>query len=361
MKQHNFSAGPSILPIPVLQKASEAVLDLNQTGLSILEISHRSPNFVKIINEARALTKEILNIPEGYEVLFLQGGASLQFYMSALNISKLNGTGAYIDTGTWSTKAIKESEKLGDTTIIASSKNQAYKYIPKNISSNKPFDYLHFTSNNTIYGTQFHDFSKLSELANNNNAKLICDMSSDILSKKIDVELFDLIYAGAQKNIGPAGATLVIVKKNILQKNPNLPTYLNYQTHIDKESMFNTPPVFSIYVAMLTLKWIKRLGGLTAIESKNREKATTLYNEIDRNSLFSGLVEVTDRSMMNVTFKLNNENLETKFNTMCQDTGISGLNGHRSVGGYRASLYNALDIESVHVLIKIMQQLEKIS
>ena len=361
MKQHNFSAGPSILPIPVLQKASEAVLDLNQTGLSILEISHRSHNFVKIINEARALTKEILNIPEGYEVLFLQGGASLQFYMSALNISKLNGTGAYIDTGTWSTKAIKESKKLGNTTTIASSIDQKYKYIPKNISSNKPFDYLHFTSNNTIYGTQFHDFSQLSELANNNNAKLICDMSSDILSKKIDIGLFDLIYAGAQKNIGPAGATLVIVKKNILQKNPNLPTYLNYQTHIDKESMFNTPPVFSIYVAMLTLKWIKRLGGLTEIEKKNREKATTLYNEIDRNTLFSGLVDVTDRSMMNATFKLNNENLETKFNTMCQDAGISGLNGHRSVGGYRASLYNALDIESVHVLIKIMQQLEKIS
>ena len=186
-------------------------------------------------------------------------------------------------------------------------------------------------------------------------------MSSDILSKKIDVELFDLIYAGAQKNIGPAGATLVIVKKNILQKNPSLPTYLNYQTHIDKESMFNTPPVFSIYVAMLTLKWIKRLGGLTEIERKNRKKATTLYNEIDRNALFSGLVEVTDRSMMNATFKLNNENLETKFNTMCQDAGISGLNGHRSVGGYRASLYNALDIESVHLLIQIMQQLEKIS
>ena len=359
MKQHNFSAGPSILPTQVLQKASQSVLDLNQTGLSILEISHRSKQFVKIINEARTLTKEILNVPKDYEVLFLQGGASLQFYMSALNISKSNGTGGYIDTGTWATKAIKEGKKIGHTTIVASSKDKAYKYIPKNIMSKKTFDYLHFTSNNTIYGTQFHDFSELSKLASKNNAKLICDMSSDIFSKKINVEQFDLIYAGAQKNIGPAGTTLVIIKNNILKQNSDIPTYLNYQTHIDKESMFNTPPVFSIYVAMLTLQWIKKLGGLTKIEERNKRKANMLYNEIDRNPLFSGLVSIADRSIMNATFKLNDESIATQFNEMCQNAGISGLNGHRSVGGYRASMYNALNIESIQVLTKIMQQLEK--
>ena len=356
MKQHNFSAGPSILPTQVLQKASESVLDLNRTGLSILEISHRSKNFIKIINEARALTKEILNVPEDYDILFLQGGASLQFYMSVLNISKLNGTGGYIDTGTWATKAIKEGEKIGNTTIVASSKDKAYKYIPKNIMPQKTFDYLHFTSNNTIYGTQFHDFSELSELANRHNAKLICDMSSDIFSKKINIEQFDLIYAGAQKNIGPAGTTLVIIKNNILQKTSNIPTYLNYQTHIDKESMFNTPPVFSIYVAMLTLQWIKKLGGLTKIEGRNRQKATMIYNEIDRNTLFSGLVEIDDRSIMNATFKLNDENIATQFNEMCQNAGISGLNGHRSVGGYRASMYNALSLESVKLLTEVMKE-----
>ena len=359
MKKHNFSAGPSILPDQVIQKAAESVLDLNKTGLSILEISHRSKEFTQIMEEAKSLVKELLNISKNYEILFIQGGASLQFYMSALNISPPNGTGGYIDTGTWSTKAIKEGEKLGNTKIIASSKDKSYTYIPKNIHITDEIDYLHFTSNNTIYGTQFHDFTDLVKIAKSKNAKLICDMSSDILSKNFKVEDFDLIYAGAQKNIGPAGATLIIIKKSILDAKRNLPTYLNYQTHVDKKSMFNTPPVFSIYVAMLTLKWIKKNGGLANIEKENNAKAQLIYNEIDRNSLFCGLVEKNDRSIMNVTFKLNNISLTDKFNTLCNDVGINGLNGHRSVGGYRASMYNALNIESVQVLIQIMQKLEK--
>ena len=359
MKQHNFSAGPSILPKNVIQKASKSVLDLNNKGLSILEISHRSQDFIDIINEARTLTKQLLNIPYGYEVLFLQGGASLQFYMSVLNIAKSNGTGGYIDTGTWSTKAIKEGEKIGEINIIASSKDKAYTYIPKNIHIKDKIDYLHFTSNNTIYGTQFHNFSELSKTARSKEAKVICDMSSDVFSKEFNMKDFDLIYAGAQKNIGPAGVTLVIIKKDILQANNNMPTYLNYQTHINKESMFNTPPVFSIYVAMLTLRWIKDSGGLQNIEKMNHNKAKKIYAEIDRNPLFYGLVNKSDRSIMNATFNLKEDGLKAKFNEMCAKSGISGLNGHRSVGGYRASMYNALSIDSIHVLIDLMKQLEK--
>ena len=361
MKQHNFSAGPSILPPEVIKKAAESVLNLNNTGLSILEISHRSKGFVNIINKARQLTKELLNIPDEYEVLFIQGGASLQFYMCALNIAQSNGLGGYIDTGTWSTKAIKEGGKVGKTIVVASSEKEAYTYIPKNIILNESIDYLHFTSNNTIYGTQFHDFSQLSAIAKSNGAKLICDMSSDIFSKTFNAQAFDLIYAGAQKNIGPAGATLVIVKKSILEEKNNIPTYLNYKTHIDKESMFNTPPVFSIYVAMLTLRWIKNLGGLSKIEQNNNKKAKIMYAEIDRNPLFSGIVKTEDRSIMNATFSLNNKKLETTFDTMCHNAGISGIKGHRSAGGYRASMYNALSIDSVNVLIEVMKQLEKIA
>tara|TARA_B100000700_G_C14992244_1_gene831907 strand:+ start:665 stop:1750 length:1086 start_codon:yes stop_codon:yes gene_type:complete len=361
MKQHNFSAGPSILPHTVIEKASKSVLNLNNTGLSILEISHRSKGFVDIINEARKLTKELLNIPNEYEVLFLQGGASLQFYMCALNIAQSSGTGGYIDTGTWSTKAIKEAKKVRKIIIAASSKEDAYTHIPKNVILNEKIDYLHFTSNNTIYGTQFHDFSKLSDIAKSTGAKLICDMSSDIFSKEFNLQSFDLIYAGAQKNIGPAGTTLVIIKKSILEERNNLPTYLNYKTHIDKESMFNTPPVFSIYVAMLTLRWIKNLGGLSIIEKNNNKKAKIMYAEIDRNPLFSGIVNIEDRSIMNATFSLNNKKLETRFDAMCHSAGISGIKGHRSVGGYRASMYNALSIDSVSVLIEVMKQLERIA
>ena len=361
MKTHNFSAGPSILPQEVIKQASMAIMNINNLDLSILEISHRSKDFIDIINEARELTKQILSIPPEYEVLFLQGGASLQFYMSALNLLQAGGVGGYIDTGTWSAKAIKEANKVGRIHILASSRDKDYKYLPKNIKLDEDIDYLHFTSNNTIYGTQFKSFSELYNLAQSRNAKLICDMSSDIFSKVFDVSKFDLIYAGAQKNLGPAGSTLIIIKKEILKNNNKLPTYLNYSTHIEKDSMFNTPPVFSIYVAMLTLRWIQENGGLASIEKNNDNKANALYHEIDRNPLFSGYTENADRSIMNATFNLNNHKLESKFKQLCHESRISGIYGHRSVGGYRASMYNALGIDSVNKLIEIMQKIEKIS
>ena len=360
MKKHNFSAGPSILNHNVIKEASQSVIDINNLGLSLLEISHRSKDFIKIIEEAKSLTKELLNIDEKYEVLFLQGGASLQFYMSALNFATINGKAGYIDTGTWSTKAIHESKKVGKTTILASSKDKNYTYIPQIIKHTENIDYLHFTSNNTIYGTQFQSFEKISKIALSNNAKLICDMSSDIFSKEFDINQFDLIYAGAQKNIGPAGTTLVIIKKDAFKNNKKLPAYLNYQTHIDKKSMFNTPPVFAIYVCLLTLRWIKKLGGIKYIEKNNTMKSKLIYDEIDRNSLFHGIVNKEDRSNMNVTFHLYNDNKQDTFNKMCLHAGINGIHGHRSIGGYRASIYNALETESVNVLIDTMQKLEKI-
>ena len=356
MKKYNFSAGPSILAKNVIKEAAKSVSELNNIGLSLLEISHRSKDFIDIIHEAKRLTKKLLNISNNYEVLFLQGGASLQFYMSALNFSQQNG-GGYIDTGIWSQKAIKESQKVGKTYTIASSFDKSYCYIPKNINIDEQIDYVHFTSNNTIYGTQFHDFSNI--LDNIQSEKLICDMSSDIFSKKINVDDFDLIYAGAQKNLGPAGATLVIIKKESIAKNEHLPTYLNYRTHIDKESMFNTPPVFPIYVAMLTLKWIDEQGGIKFIQEKNKLKADMMYSEIDRNDLFSGYTNIEDRSIMNATFNIKINDLKITFENMCREAGINGIKGHRSIGGYRASMYNALDIESVKVLTEIMKQVEK--
>ena len=371
MKIHNFSAGPSILPKSVIKEASKAVIELNGIGLSLLEISHRSNYFTEIIEEAKELTKELLNISDDYEVLFLQGGASLQFYMSALNFSSANGKCGYIDTGTWSSKAITESKKLdGQTIIIASSKDKNYNYIPKKIIEKKNLDYLHFTSNNTIYGTQYHSFKNI--LNHYPETALICDMSSDIFSRKINTNNFALIYAGAQKNLGPAGTTLVIIKKSIfnpktthfnkihLENLKHLPSYLKYTTHIEKSSMFNTPPVFSIYTCMLTLRWLKNIGGISAIEERNRKKSDIIYHEIDQNPLFEGYTQKDDRSIMNVTFTLKIPKLKDKFEQLCIQRGISGINGHRSVGGYRASIYNALDIESVNALIETMQELEKI-
>mgnify|MGYP001251983734 CR=1 FL=1 len=371
MKIHNFSAGPSILAKSVIKEASKAVIELNDIGLSLLEISHRSNHFIKIIEEAKALTKELLNISDDYEVLFLQGGASLQFYMSALNFSNSHGKSGYIDTGTWSSKAIEESKKLrGDTITIASSKDKNYNYIPKEIVKQQNLDYIHFTSNNTIYGTQYHSFQNI--LNHYPETALICDMSSDIFSREINVNNFALIYAGAQKNLGPAGTTLVIIKKSIFNQEKthfsknhlkhinNLPSYLKYTTHIDKSSMFNTPPVFSIYTCMLTLRWLKKIGGIATIAEKNQKKSNLIYREIDRNSLFKGYTKKEDRSMMNATFTLKNSDLKDKFEKLCIEKGISGINGHRSVGGYRASMYNALDIESVNALTETMQQLEKI-
>ena len=353
MKKHNFSAGPCILPQEVLKKASEAVVNFNNINLSLIEISHRSKEFVEVMENARNLVKELLQVPQGYSVLFLQGGASLEFLMAAYNLLKVNGTAAYLDTGAWSAKAVKEAKLLGNVDVIASSKDKTYNYIPKNYTIPSGVDYMHCTSNNTIYGTQIKEFPTTDSL-------LVCDMSSDIFSKQIDVSKFDLIYAGAQKNMGPAGTTLVIVKDEILGKTGRaIPSMLDYQVHISKDSMFNTPPVFPVYVSMLTLEWLKNLGGIPAIEKINEEKAALLYAEIDRNPHFKGFAEKEDRSLMNVTFNLTNESDKEVFDALWNDAGISGIKGHRSVGGYRASIYNAMPIESIQVLVDAMQQLEK--
>ena len=353
MKKHNFSAGPCILPQEVLQKASQAVLNFNNSNLSLIEISHRSKDFIEVMDNAVALVKELLEVPEGYSVLFLQGGASTQFLMCAMNLLKTEGKAAYINTGTWSDKAIKEAKKLGNIEVIASSKETNYSYIPKDYSVAEDLDYLHFTSNNTIFGTQFQEFPKVS-----GNTLLVCDMSSDIFSRKIDTSKFDLIYAGAQKNMGPAGATLVIVKDEILNKTGRaIPTMLDYTTHISKGSMFNTPPVFPIYVSMLTLEWLKKNGGVEWIEGVNNAKANLIYNEIDTNPNFKGISALEDRSKMNVTFVLTDESKQNAFDKLWNDAGINGLKGHRSVGGYRASIYNALPLESVQVLVDVMQKL----
>jgi len=353
MKKHNFSAGPCILPQEVLQQASQAVINFNNSNLSLIEISHRSKDFVAVMDKAIALVKELLNLPEGYSVLFLQGGASTQFLMTALNLLKTDGKAAYINTGAWSDKAIKEAKKLGDINVIDSSDDKNFSYIPKGYTIPTDVDYLHFTSNNTIFGTQFQEFPKVK-----GDSLLVCDMSSDIFSRQFDASKFDLIYAGAQKNMGPAGATLVIVKDEILNKTGReIPTMLDYTTHIKKESMFNTPPVFPIYVSILTLEWLKKNGGVEWIEKVNNAKAELLYTEIDRNPYFKGAAAVEDRSKMNVTFVLTDESKQEAFDKLWNDAGINGLKGHRSVGGYRASIYNALPLESVQVLVDAMQKL----
>ena len=353
MKKHNYSAGPCILPQEVFEKSAQAILDFNNSGLSILEISHRSKDFVAVMEEARALVLELLNLEgKGYEVLFLGGGASLEFLMVPYNLMKVDGKAAYLDTGTWASGAIKEAKHFGETVIVASSKPENYNHIPKGYTIPSDADYFHCTSNNTIFGTQMKSFPEV-------NIPLVCDMSSDIFSRVLDFSKFDLIYAGAQKNMGPAGATLVVVKKEILGKTGRtIPSMLDYQQHIDKESMYNTPPVFPIYASLLTLQWLKNLGGIAAIEKINEAKANLLYTEIDRNPLFKGAAVKEDRSNMNVTFLLNDEAHQEKFDAMWKATGISGLPGHRSVGGYRASMYNALPIESVQVLVDVMQELE---
>ena len=352
MKKHNFSAGPCILPEEVIKKASESILNFNNDNLSLIEISHRSKPFVNVMQNARDLVRELLSVPNNYSILFLQGGASLEFLMAPYNLLSIDGECAYINTGAWSVKAIQEAKKLGNTLVIGDSSDQNFNYIPKNLAFPKNLDYLHYTSNNTIYGTQFKSYPETDNI-------LVCDMSSDIFSKKIDVNKFGLIYAGAQKNMGPAGTTLIIVKNEILGKNGrDIPTMLDYQKHIEKESMFNTPPVFSVYVSMLTLEWLKQQGGVSEIEKINNEKALMLYNEIDRNPLFEGYANLEDRSVMNATFNLLDKKLEDKFDSLCIENGINGLKGHRSVGGYRASMYNALPLSSVSHLVKLMQKFE---
>lgn len=348
MKKHNFSAGPAILPAPVLTQAARAVEDLDGIGLSILEISHRSPEFIAIMEEAMALSKELLHIPETHEVLYLTGGASSQFFMSAMNLLPHDGKAAYVDTGSWSTKAIKEARLFGEVEVLASSKDKNYTYIPKGFAVPSNATYLHLTSNNTIYGSQFQRFPET-------DVPLVCDMSSDIFSRPIDVSRFAVIYAGAQKNLGPAGTTMVIVHKNLLGKVArDIPTMLDYRTHIKKDSSFNTPPVYPIYVCLLTLRWLKEQGGISAVQAQNEQKAQAVYSAIDRNPLFEGTVATEDRSRMNAVFIPKDETTNEAFLEVCKEHHISGIKGHRSVGGFRASIYNAMPLSSVEVLIELM-------
>ncbi len=353
MKKHNFYAGPSILSEYTIKNTAAAVENFAGMGLSLLEISHRSKEFVAVMDEAQALVKELLEIPSGYEVVFLGGGASLQFCMVPFNLLKKKA--AYLDTGTWASKAIKEAKLFGEVDVVASSKDKNYTYIPKEYMVPEDADYFHITTNNTIYGTEIRQ-----DL--DSKVRLVADMSSDIFSRPVDVSKYDLIYAGAQKNLAPAGVTLVIVRKDALgQAGRPIPTMLNYQTHIDKGSMFNTPPVLPIYSALQTLKWYKEQGGIRAMEKKDKENAAILYDEIDRNKLFRGTVVPEDRSIMNVCFVMNDEykELEADFNAFASTKGIVGIKGHRSVGGFRASLYNAMPKSSVEVLVEAMKEFEK--
>lgn len=353
MKKHNFSAGPCILPQEVFEKSAAAILDFNQSGLSILEISHRSKDFIAVMEEARALALELLGLTgKGYQALFLQGGASMEFLRVPFNLMPQGGQAAYLDTGTWANNAIKEAKLFGDTVVVASSKNENYNHIPTDYSIPETASYFHCTSNNTIFGTQIKQFPQTA-------LPMVCDMSSDIFSRNLDFSQFDLIYAGAQKNMGPAGTTLIIIKESILGKTGRtIPSMLDYEKHLKADSMYNTPAVLPVYSSLLTLQWLKNQGGIAAIEKVNEAKAALLYAEIDRNPLFKGAAAVADRSCMNATFLLNDESHAATFDAILKAAGISGLPGHRSVGGYRASMYNALPIESVQVLVDAMKKLE---
>jgi phosphoserine aminotransferase len=351
-KIHNFSAGPSILPREVIEQSSKAILEFDDMGLSLLEISHRSENFEKVMAEARQLVKELLGLSEKFEVLFLQGGATLGFHTVAANLMKEGGKAAYANTGVWAAGAIKEAKLTGHVDVIADSSDKNHSYIPT-FEVNGNWDYFHFTSNNTIYGTQYQSLPKC-------NVPLVCDMSSDIFSRSFNANSFDLIYAGAQKNMGPAGTVMYIVNKELLGKTGRkLPVYLDLQAHIEKDSMYNTPPVFAVYASMLTLRWIKSHGGLKGMEERNFLKQQCFYDELDRNGLFHGHSEKPSRSWMNATFRLNDETQAAEFNKMWKDAGISGITGHRSVGGYRASMYNALPLESVTTLTQVMKEFER--
>ena len=353
MKKFNFYAGPSILSPYAISQTAEAVNNFAGTGLSLLEISHRSKEFQAVVDETNALVKELLEVPEEYEVLFLGGGASLQFYMAPLNL--LKSKASYIDTGTWAHNAIGQAKLVGEVEVVGSSADKNYSYIPKNYTVSPDSDYFHYTSNNTIYGTETLQTPEVS-------VPLVCDMSSDFMSHPVDVSKYDLIYAGAQKNVGPAGVTIVIVKKDALgQTGRTLPTMLDYQTHVKKGSMFNTPPCLPIYTCLQTLKWYKELGGLKALEKLAVEKSTKLYDEIDRNRLFRGTVATEDRSRMNVCFVMNDEytELSDQFFEFAKARGMVGIKGHRSVGGFRASLYNAMPVEGVDALVACMKDFEK--
>ncbi|HRS54361.1 MAG TPA: 3-phosphoserine/phosphohydroxythreonine transaminase [Bacteroidales bacterium] len=354
MKKHNFNAGPSILPRVAIEASANAILDLNGSGLSLLEISHRSKDFQAIIDEAKALFKEILNIPDGYHVLFLGGGASLQFAMVPMNL--MIKKAAYLETGVWAKKAIKEAKLLnyGEVVIVASSSDKNFNYIPKNWNIPEDADYFHITTNNTIYGTEIRKDI-------DSPVPLVADMSSDILSRPVDVSKYAIIYGGAQKNVGPAGVTFVIIREDILGKTGrNIPTMLDYRTHINEGSLFNTPPVLPIFTLKETLKWVKEVGGVKEMEKRNLEKAKLLYDAIDNSRMFVGTVEKDSRSIMNICFVMKDEykHLEEEFLKFAQNNGMVGIKGHRSVGGYRASCYNALPIESVKALVDCMKEFE---
>lgn len=353
MKKFNFNAGPSILPREVIEETAKAVLDLNGIGLSLLEISHRSKDFQAVIDEATALFKELLDIPEGYSVLFLGGGASMQFCMVPYNF--LEKKAAYLNTGTWANKALKEAKNFGEAIEVASSKDKTYCYIPKGYTIHTDADYFHITTNNTIYGTEIRTDI-------DSPVPLIADMSSDIFSRPVDVSKYTCIYGGAQKNLAPSGVTFVIVKNDALGKvSRTIPTMLDYRTHVDGGSMFNTPPVLPIYAAMQTLRWIKAQGGVKEMQRRAHERAELLYGEIDRNPLFRGTAAVEDRSLMNIDFVMADEykELEADFLTYAQSKGMVGIKGHRSIGGFRASCYNALPLEAVEALVECMKDFQK--
>ncbi|NJO69737.1 MAG: 3-phosphoserine/phosphohydroxythreonine transaminase [Bacteroidetes bacterium] len=354
MKKYNFNPGPSTLPEVTIEETAKAIKDIYGTGLSLLEISHRSKEFESILAETIALFKEMLNIPEGYSVIFLGGGASLQFCMIPFNL--MNKKAAYINTGTWASKALKEAKAFGEVVEVASSKDANYNFIPKDFIVPADADYFHITTNNTIFGTQWHKDLDV-------NVPLVADASSDILSRKIDVSKYALIYGGAQKNLGPAGVTFVIIKDSILGKvNRHIPTMLNYKEHIDNGSMYNTPPVVAVFACLQTLKWLKGLGGVEVIEKLNIEKANLLYNEIDSNPCFEGTAAKEDRSLMNVCFVMSDKYKETEkeFLDFVTARGLVNLKGHRSVGGFRASIYNAMPKEGVQALVNAMQEFAKL-
>ena len=353
MKKHNFSAGPSILPRVAIENAAKAILDFDGIGLSLLEISHRSADFEAVNNEAEALFRELLQVPDNYKILFLGGGASTQFFQVPYNL--LEKKAGYVNTGVWANKAIKEARLFGETDVVASSEDKNFNYIPKNYTIPTDLDYLHITTNNTIYGTEY-------KTGIDSPVTLVADMSSDILSRPVDVSKYGLIYGGAQKNIGPAGVTFVIVREDILGKvSRKLPSMVDYRNHIANQSMFNTPPVFAIYVVRETLRWLKSIGGVPAIQKLNEEKAALLYEEIDRNPLFEGTAVKEDRSLMNICFVMteNYADLAPQFLEFAKSKGMVGIKGHRLVGGFRASTYNALPKESVQALVDCMREFEK--
>lgn len=352
MKKHNFSAGPAILPHEVIEGAAQAVKELDNIGLSLIEISHRSAEFKAIMEEACTLSLQLLGLEgKGYQALFLQGGASLQFLMTAYNL--LENKAGYVNSGTWSSKAIKEANNFGEVVELASSKDQNFNYIPKGYDIPSDLDYLHLTTNNTIFGTQFKDLPKT-------DVPLVADMSSDIFSRPFDYSKFDLFYAGAQKNMGPSGVTLVVIKESSFNKVSRvIPSMLSYEVHANGGSMFNTPPVFPVYTLLLNLRWIAQHGGLEGVGKRNAEKAALIYDEIDRNPLFQGFAHQDDRSDMNATFNLSDDAMAGVFDPMWNEANISGLKGHRSVGGYRASIYNAMSKDSVQVLVDCMQEFER--